>query len=123
MVRGKRAFAQLLLRLSSAVLISTLLAACAASTLGEQSPAPGRQVGNQSCSLRATVHIRQGTSIRSDADLAELGRRLGVNLTVLQSLSISTKLVNIRESGPDSLCEMSFEALRNDLQIESVQRY
>ncbi|MEQ1580329.1 MAG: hypothetical protein ABL964_07045 [Steroidobacteraceae bacterium] len=98
-----------------------VLAGCAAPSVERQPGAP--RVGDVSCSLRALVTLRQGSSIRSDSDLAEIGRRLGVNMSVLQSMGRNSKLIVIRENGPEAACEDSFAELRNDLRIESIERY
>ncbi len=108
-----------------ALLGSSLIVAlggCAgASTSPERSPGAQRVVP-ASCSLRAVVNLRQGFSIRSDWDLVELGRRLGVNLSVLQSIGRNSRIVVIRENGPPEACENSLEELRSDLRIESIDR-
>jgi hypothetical protein len=98
-----------------------VLAGCAAPS-GERQ-AGAQRVGDVSCSLRALVTLRQGSSIRSDSDLAEIGRRLGVNVSVLQSMGRNSKLIVIRENGPQNACEDSLAELRNDLRIESIERY
>jgi hypothetical protein len=77
---------------------------------------------NPSCTLRAVVNIRQGSSIRSETDLVDVARRLGITLTVLQSMGRDTKMVVFRENGPPEACEDAMAALRDDLRIESIER-
>lgn len=97
------------------------LAGCAAPP-GERLPGAPR-VGDVRCSLRAVVNIRQGSSIRSDSDLTEVARRLGVNLSVLQFMGRNARMVVIRENGPQEACEQALSELRTDLNIESIERY
>lgn len=101
--------------------LALVLAGCAAPS-GERQPGAQR-AGEVSCSLRALVTLRQGSSIRGDSDLVEIGRRLGVNVSVLQSMGRNSKLIVIRENGPQNACEDSLAELRNDLRIESIERY
>ncbi len=85
---------------------------------------PGaRKVVGSTCSLRAVVNIRQGAPIRSDSDLVEIARRLGVTLSVLQSMGRNARMVVIRENGPPDTCEEALAELRSDLRIESVERH
>lgn len=101
--------------------LALVLSGCAAPS-GERQPGAQR-VGDVRCSLRAVVNLRQGSSIRNDSDLIEVARRLGVNLSVLQAMGRNSRMVVIRENGPDAACEDSLSELRNDLRIESVERY
>ncbi len=94
----------------------------AASSSTERSPGAQRVVA-ASCSLRAVVNLRQGSALRSDWDLVELARRLGVNLSVLQSMGRNSRMIVIRENGPPETCEDSLTELRSDLRIESIERY
>lgn len=85
---------------------------------------PGaRKVVGSTCSLRAVVNIRQGAPIRSDSDLVEIARGLGVTLSVLQSMGRNARMVVIRENGPPDTCEEALAELRSDLRIESVERH
>jgi hypothetical protein len=59
---------------------------------------------------------------RNDADLVEIARRVGVNLSVLQSMGRNSRMVVIRENGPPEACENALEELRTDLRIESIDR-
>jgi hypothetical protein len=86
--------------------------------------APGGQpASNASCSLRAVVNIRQGALIRNDAELVDAARRLSVNISVLQSMGRNSRMVVFRENGPQAQCEESLATLRDDLRIESIERY
>ena len=51
-----------------------------------------------------------------------VARRLGITLTVLQSMGRDTKMVVFRENGPPEDCEDAMAALRDDLRIESIER-
>lgn len=99
------------------------LGGCAAAGPSTERLPGAQRVGNTTCSLRAVVNIRQGSSIRSDSDLVEIARRLGVTLSVLQSMGRNSRMVVIRENGPPEACENSLAELRNDPRIESVERY
>lgn len=79
-------------------------------------------VGSTYCSLRATVNLRPGSSIRSESDLVDVARRLGITISVLQSMGRDTKMIAIRENGPAEVCEDALAALRDDLRIESIER-
>lgn len=109
-----------------------LLGACATAFVtacaGTGSPAtsttaPARQAGTDRCSLRAVVNVRSSTSIRNDAELVDVARRMGVTMDVLQPIGRNSKMVMIRENGPPRACEESLSTLRNDPRIESVDRY
>ncbi len=107
-----------------ALLGGCLLLALAGCAAPSGAGLPGAQrVGDVRCSLRAVVNLRQGSSIRNDSDLTEVARRLGVNLSVLQSMGRNSRMVVIRENGPQEACEDSLAELRNDLRIESIERY
>jgi hypothetical protein len=99
------------------------LGGCAVATPSSQRVPGAQRASNPTCSLRAVVNIRQGSSIRGDSDLVEAGRRLGINISVLQTMGRNSRMVIFREDGSDAACEDSLAVLRNDLRIESIERY
>lgn len=100
-----------------------VLAGCAGAQVSSTRLPGAPGAGTTTCSLRAVVNIRQGSSIRNDSDLVDIARRLGVTLSVLQSMGRDTKMVVFRENGPPEVCEDALSTLRNDLRIESIERY
>ena len=95
-----------------------------ASALPSKTRVPGSErASNATCSLRAVVNIRQGALIRNDAELVDAARRLSVNISVVQSMGRNARMVVFRENGPQALCEEALETLRDDLRIESIERY
>lgn len=99
------------------------LGGCASATSSAERSSGAERTRDTSCSLRAVVNVRQGSSIRNDSDLVEMARRLGANLSVLQTMGRNSKMVIFRENGPQAACEDSLALLRNDLRIESIERY
>lgn len=99
------------------------LGGCAVATPSTERLPGAQRVGNAACSLRAVVNIRQGSAIRNDVDLVDVARRLGVNISVLQSMGRNSKMVVFRENGPPAACEDALATLRDDLRIESIERY
>ena len=95
---------------------------CAVAESGGRPPV-AQGAGNASCSLRAVVNVRQGASIRSDSDLVEAGRRLGINIIVLQPMGRNARMIVFQENGPQEACEDSLAILRSDLHIESIERF
>jgi hypothetical protein len=113
-------------RIGSALGIGCLILAlggCAGTSQSGPRPPGAQRVVSPTCSLRAVANIRQGSSIRSDADLVDIARRLSVNLSVLQTMGRNSKMIVIRENGPQELCEDSLATLRNDLRFESIEQY
>lgn len=111
----------LLVALLAGSLSSPFLGGCVASAVSARPPTA--QSAASSCTLRAVVTVRRGSTVRNDSDLVDLARRLGVHLDVLQSMGSTSKMVVFRENGPEAYCEEALSALRSDLRIESVERY
>lgn len=101
--------------------VLAVLAGCAGAAVSS-ARLPGVQGAATTCSLRAVLNIRRGSLIRTEADLVDVARRYGITLTVLQSMGRDTKMIVIRENGPQEVCEDALATLRNDLNIESIER-
>ncbi len=97
-----------------------VLAGCAGSPASNTGDSR-RAAMMERCSERVIVYIRQGTSIRSDFELVEVGRRLGFTLEVLQTMGRNSKMVMIRGNGPQEVCDSAVEQLKEDPRIESIQ--
>lgn len=102
--------------------VLAMLAGCAGAQVSSARLPGAQSAAATTCSLRAVVNLRQGSSIRSESDLVDIARRLGITLTVLQSMGRDTKMVVFRENGPPQVCEDAMAALRDDLRIESIER-
>lgn len=92
---------------------------------GTQQPAQGIPSATRAefCTARVVVNLRTGPGRRSDFELSDMGRRAGVQLDVMQQTGRDSRLVRIRGTGPQALCDQAVEELSLDPRIESVERY